>query len=208
MSQISKTIAVSTLGLYAGILSTSTLVKIASPKDIVSSEIKHIYCILGIGSSIIGGLTTGAFAISYLLSTRCCCSTYLLYGLLVAPVTGGYLWTVDKLKNKLSFMNKTDSKKDDTADKNTEATASKVELPPSHPPIVNESGEKLACPFANGKAKSTKHSACHTKNVANKVCGTVICQLHRAVKDITPHFIIVSVASITAFSTIIHKHFK
>lgn len=211
MSQISKTIAVSTLGLYAGILSTSALVKIASPRDIIPSEIKHIYCILGIGNTIVGTLTTAAFGISYLLSTRCCCSTYLLYGMLVAPATGAYLWLVDKLQTKLPLVRNTPKLEENKEAENTENTKPEIDLPPSHPPIVSESGEKLTCPFASGEsttASATKHTVCNTKKLFCQINGKFVNHLSEVVKDMTPHLITASIGAVATFTTIVYKRMK
>lgn len=147
--KITKTVAISSLGLYAGLLQSSSIVTLCSPMDGIKKTLNRIYCKLGELGSAQGTITTTAFAIAcYLVrdgnSTE---RRALLYGLLAAPISGVYLWATSKAVNFFYKLNKTEGH--DVVD---------VELPPNHPATHNEKGEKLRCPFGEeadkGKSKS------------------------------------------------------
>ncbi|CAL9737835.1 autophagy-related protein 33 [Monosporozyma servazzii] len=139
--KITKTVAISSLGLYAGLLQSSSVVSLCSPMDGIKKTLNRIYCKLGELGSAHGVITTAAFAIGcYLVkdgeSTE---RKALLYGLLAAPVSGLYLWATSKAVKFFSNLDKT--RVDD------------VELPPNHPATYNEKGEKLHCPFGGETEK-------------------------------------------------------
>lgn len=137
--KITKTVAVSSLGLYTGLLASSSIVNICSPIDGIKKTLNDIYCKLGETGSALGTLSTTAFAIAYFLNKK----PYMLCGLLAAPVSGIYLWATSKAVIFFSQMsNKTGTNVD-------------VELPPNHPSIYNEKGEKLHCPFTEASENET-----------------------------------------------------
>ncbi|CAL9732139.1 autophagy-related protein 33 [Monosporozyma unispora] len=149
--RITKTVAISSLGLYAGLLQSSSVVSICSPIDGVKKTLNSIYCKLGELGSAQGTITTVAFAFACYLAKDVNSDEKkaLLYGLLAAPVSGTYLWATSKA---VKFFTKINQKGRDDVE---------VELPPNHPSIFNEKGEKLHCPFGEEAEKSnnTKSSS-------------------------------------------------
>ncbi|CAI2002865.1 hypothetical protein SEUBUCD646_0G03100 [Saccharomyces eubayanus] len=152
---IIKGIAVSSLGLYAGILTSSTVISITTPINVLTQHLKGVLCTLGCWSTVLGGLATSAFGLSYYLSTPGDRPNYLLCGLGIAPLSAVYLYLVSLFNHKLApkcTRNDLENQKDE-------------KLPQNHPQV--EDGE-AACPFSKMnnakklKAESERSVKCHS----------------------------------------------
>ncbi|EJS43648.1 scm4p [Saccharomyces arboricola H-6] len=150
-----KGIAVSSLGLYAGILTSSTVISITTPINILTQHLKNVLCTLGCWSTVLGGLATTAFGISYYLAPPGERQNYLLCGLGVAPLSAAYLYLVSLFNHKLAPRCVTR----DLEKQNDE------KLPQNHPQVKDE---EAACPFSkmnngkNLKAESERSVKCHS----------------------------------------------
>ena len=97
-----KSIAVSSLGLYAGILTTSTVLSSLSPTatilsslDIVTrTHLKPLLNKLFLTANVFGSVATGFFAMSYFGAPPAVRHPYLFYSMLVAPLSSIYLYIV------------------------------------------------------------------------------------------------------------------
>lgn len=107
---ITKTIAISSLGLYAGILSTTTILSfnkhtsiILSGLDIINkAQIKQIINKVFQFGNVIGGLSTTFFGLSYFGAPDYWKHPYLLYGMLIAPISNLYLYYLKRsIESKL-----------------------------------------------------------------------------------------------------------
>ncbi|EDO18202.1 hypothetical protein Kpol_543p32 [Vanderwaltozyma polyspora DSM 70294] len=98
---VTKTIAVSSLGLYAGLLTTTTLVTASAPIDLllprtnenpIVNYFKSIVCSVGKISTVLSGLSTIFFGASYFGSPLSLRHPYLIYGMVIAPISAAYLY--------------------------------------------------------------------------------------------------------------------
>lgn len=88
---VTKTIAVSSLGLYCGILSTTTTVALVTPLDVLVTHFKKPFKrVVGL-SGVLAGLSSVFFAVSYFGAPVAWRHPYLLYGMCVGPLSVGYL---------------------------------------------------------------------------------------------------------------------
>lgn len=193
--KISKTVAISSLGLYAGLLTTSSVINICSPIDAIKKTINTIYCRLGETGCLLGILTTASFAVSCLLMKNAPSNQEkknLFFGLLAAPASGLYLWISSKAVNFMSNFCKNQNK-----------NGVEVELPPNHPDIYNEKGEKLQCPFSGtvkDDTKGNKHK-CLSKNIPMKLLK----HFSPCFQSMGIHIFIASIITIIPFSKIIYE---
>ncbi|CCK70149.1 Scm4p KNAG_0D04030 [Huiozyma naganishii CBS 8797] len=184
-SNIYKGIAISSLGLYAGLVSTTTAVKVLAPANVSKNSLGHTYCIIAIGGTIIGLTATATFGVSYYLSPSKDAS--LLFSLAVVPVTGLYLWASNKIVSCF-FAVGSESRRPEP-----ESTGKNVELPPNHPSVYGENGEKLKCPFGNGADSAAKRPTLSGKILAWQGCQKILSSMN-------PHLVVASTAGIIGFS--------
>ena len=191
--KISKTVAISSLGLYAGLLTTSSVVNIYSPIDAIKKTMNTIYCRLGESGCLLGTVATAAFTVSYFLSKDVSTSqekTNLFVGLLAAPASGLYLWVSSKVVNCMSKFCKNQNK-----------NKVEVELPPNHPSIYNEKGEKLQCPFSSNVQKDSEDT---DNNCISKIIPVkLLSHFNPFFQSMRSHVFIASIMSIIPFSQII-----
>lgn len=166
-----KSIAVSSLGLYAGTLVTGTLVSYVTPLEVISQHLKPVVCKLGEFASVLATLSTGFFSLSYFGAPPQLRHPYLLYGALVAPVSGLYLWAISRCNHKCSSSRKNHCPvgRANHADPAPPLNDSVVDLGP-----VPETDGDAKCPFGsaaatNGTAAQDAHrpQACQSKIVTH-----------------------------------------
>lgn len=131
-ADVSKGIAVSSLGLYAGILSCSTMITTIAPVDVVKGRIAHVWCAFGIGAAALATISTAGFSFSYYVSPENAKDIISLFGLFVAPITGAMIYISTLLKFELPKKSIVPG------------------LPPNHPNVIGENGEVKECPFHKG----------------------------------------------------------
>ncbi|CAL9729367.1 autophagy-related protein 33 [Monosporozyma unispora] len=110
---IIKGVAVSSLGLYAGILSASTVLSFSKSTSIILSNLdviskaqltNLINKIFQIGN-VIGTISTTFFGLSYFGAPKIWKHPYLIYGMLTAPLSTLYLFYVKRsTENKLRLQ--------------------------------------------------------------------------------------------------------
>lgn len=183
---VTKSIAVSSLGIYAGIVTTSTLVSYITPLDVISKHLSPVICKLGELASALGVLSSGFFAASYFGAPQRLRHPYLLYGALVAPVSAAYLWAISRCNHKYygkrhCAHNK--EKKSESPQLNESVVDLGNDAPHGHPPIT-DNGAK--CPFGSAAATNEPASKDH--------CRPVNCQ-----RKIVSHLTVVTLATIAGF---------
>ncbi|CCC66775.1 hypothetical protein NCAS_0A02170 [Naumovozyma castellii] len=168
--RITKTVAISSLGLYAGLLTSSSLVSTLTPLQTVSSQIRHLACVIGVYGSALAGLTTAAFGLTYSLSADSSRLAQLVYGLVGGPITYGYLYicsmkgrggrgsslVVEKEEgSRTPESSHSDKMSSPELVGSSEESSGTPKVPFHHPPIgPNSTGE---CPFGH-KAKRGKRA--------------------------------------------------
>ncbi|CCE64892.1 hypothetical protein TPHA_0J00690 [Tetrapisispora phaffii CBS 4417] len=190
---VTKTIAVSSLGLYAGLLTTTTIVTAATPisvlvphrKDendtVLTKYVKAIVCNLGKLSTVLSGLSTVFFGFSYFKAPASAQHPYLLYGMAVAPATFGYLYISSKVSHFIASRSNKTAKADKSPSPQTSLGDSTVDLGKDfkHPKIDSNSDAKCPfspaaanqdpkCPFgssADGYPSETAHANCNASMV-------------------------------------------
>lgn len=186
---VTKGIAVTSLGLYAGVLTTTTLVSYITPLEVLSQHLSHVVCKIGEVASVLGTLSTAFFAASYFGAPPHLRHPYLLYGALVAPVSAIYLWGISRCNHKYYCHKKSQEPEKKTP--SPQLSESVVDLgneskpPTGHPAITND-GSK--CPF--GSAAVT-HSPSST-------------DAHRPAKcqrKIIGHLSLITIATIAGFAS-------
>ncbi|QLL33198.1 hypothetical protein HG536_0E01090 [Torulaspora globosa] len=157
---VTKSIAVSSLGIYAGMLTTTTLVSYITPLKVITQHLSPVICKLGEVASVLATLSTGFFAASYFGAPPHLRHPYLLYGALVAPVSALYLWAISRCNHK--YYSKRGCRRGGDAEDASSAPQlndSVVDLgkdaPAGHPAISENSSAK--CPFA----PASKECHCH-----------------------------------------------
>lgn len=96
---VTKTLAISSLGLYAGILTTSTIIINSSPTHIILSsldiitqtQLKKLINNIVTSTGIIGTFSSFCFAISYFGLPTIWKHPYLIYGMSIPPIITTYL---------------------------------------------------------------------------------------------------------------------
>ncbi|QLG70928.1 hypothetical protein HG535_0A08750 [Zygotorulaspora mrakii] len=160
---VTKGIAVSSLGLYAGILTTTSLVTIVTPLEVLSQHLSPVVCKIGELASFLGTLSTGFFAASFFAAPPHLRHPYLLYGALVAPVSALYLWGISRCNHKIKYNQKKREEQskspqgpqlsDSVVDLGKE---NKCDAPAGHPPINNDGAK---CPFGSATVTHCPPSA-------------------------------------------------
>lgn len=112
-----KGVAVSSLGLYAGILSTSTLLSFNKSTSIILSHIDDVIIKVQLNNlinrlfqmgNIIGTISTTFFGFSYFGAPSIWRHPYLLYGMLTTPLSSLYLYLTKRaIENKLKLQSST-----------------------------------------------------------------------------------------------------
>lgn len=149
---ITKGIAVSSLGLYAGILTTSTILTYASPVDVITEHLRAAVCKVGEAASVLGALSTGFFALSFFGAPPHLRHPYLIYSALVAPASALYLWGISRCSHKCHAKKQSKEKTPERESQNPTPTLSDSvvdlgaeKLPQGHPAV--KEGSK--CPLGN-----------------------------------------------------------
>lgn len=134
---LAKGLAITSLGLYAGILSSQTAIQILTPIGTLKNGIRHFFCVFGVATSALATLSTLGFGFAYYFASNVQEAQYLLCGLAIGPLSSGYLMAVSSLINKYQ-----------------EKINDSPNLPPHHPSVKNSNGEIQQCPFAKGQQQS------------------------------------------------------
>lgn len=109
---ITKGVAASSLGLYAGILTgatvlcreTATSVIIASLDVVTQANVNKLVDRFCHVTTVLGTLATGFFAMSYFIPTDHWRHPYLIYGMLTTPLTSLYLFAMKNRYKKKSIL--------------------------------------------------------------------------------------------------------
>mgnify|MGYP003365359897 CR=1 FL=1 len=118
---VTKTLAISSLGLYAGILTTSTIIINSNPTHIILSsldiitqtQLKKLINNIVTTTGIIGTFSSFCFAISYFGLPNIWKHPYLIYGMSIPPILTTYLclyranWTKKTIISKDNEINDT-----------------------------------------------------------------------------------------------------
>ena len=96
---VTKTLAISSLGVYAGILTTSTIIINSNPTHVILSsldiitqtQLKKLINNIVTSTGIIGTFSSLCFAISYFGLPKIWKHPYLLYGMSIPPIITTYL---------------------------------------------------------------------------------------------------------------------
>lgn len=183
---ITKTIAISSLGLYAGVLSASTILSlnkhtsiILSNLDIINkAQIKQIINKIFQFGNVIGGLSTAFFGLSYFGAPIHWKHPYLLYGMLIAPISNLYLYYLKgSIENELrvqSIGNKKDLTSTDPKpiqitednDSNTSPTSSTNES------IVDLGQNGSQSPFAESNAEVLESTRSFCNSIGTRLLLT------------------------------------
>lgn len=155
----SKTVAVASLGLYAGLMTSTTLIASVTPLSVLNDSLKSVLCKLGCWSTVLGSIATGSFATSYFLAEKSQRTTIQVVGALVAPITGLSLWLSSKVNHCQSNLHRRASGGDD--------------LPKGHPKVGSDAP---ACPFS--KKDETSAVNLHSGSIkSNKCYNAMLCHL-------------------------------
>lgn len=154
----SKTIAVTSLGLYAGLMTSTTLIASVTPLSILSDSMKSVLCKLGCWSTVLGSIATGSFATSYFLSEKAQRSNIQLAGALIAPITGLSLWISSIVNHGQSHMHH---------------KAAGDDLPKGHPKV---GADAPACPFSK-KDEGSSVNLNSSSVKSNKCYNAMLCHL-------------------------------
>ncbi|KAL3229543.1 Protein SCM4 [Nakaseomyces bracarensis] len=155
----SKTIAVTSLGLYAGLMTSSTLIASVTPLSILSDSLKSVLCKLGCWATVLGSVATGAFATSYILSEKAQRTPTQLAGALVVPITGLSLWISSLVNHGHAKVHHKSAGSDD--------------LPKGHPKV---GADAPACPFSKKDEGSSVNLHCSSVK-SNKCYNAMLCHL-------------------------------
>lgn len=172
---VTKGIAVSSLGIYAGILTTGSLCSYMIPSHVITEHLRSAVCRIGEAASTLGLLSTGFFSLSYFGAPTHLRHPYLIYSALVAPASALYLWAISRCnhkchaKSKLSKEGKTDENKQG---QNTPLGDSVVDLgadskvPSGHPPVKEGARCPMGCAVVTDEpanADLARSPGCYSK---------------------------------------------
>lgn len=174
LADISKTVAISSIGLYAGILTCSATITTFTPLDVVKGRLIHVWCAFGTAGSVLAAASSAAFGLNYYLSPENARDTLSLFGSLVGPLTGAMIYASTLIKCG------TKPKKQENP-----------QLPPNHPSVVGENGEIKQCPFGKGKSEENSNSN------SSSECQSSLCS------PINVNLMIVSTISICTFVKVV-----
>ncbi|KAM3161235.1 Autophagy-related protein 33 [Lachancea thermotolerans] len=90
---VTKTVAVSSLGIYCGMLTSACVASYAAPVDVLTQLAKPARAIARVGGAL-AAASSAFFALSYFGAPAHWRHPYLLYGMLVAPVSAAYVAVV------------------------------------------------------------------------------------------------------------------
>ncbi|GAV52348.1 hypothetical protein ZYGR_0AG03390 [Zygosaccharomyces rouxii] len=151
---VTKGIAVSSLGIYAGILTTGTICTYMVPLDVITKHLRSVVCRVGEAASALGILSTGFFSLSYFGAPSHLRHPYLIYSALVAPASALYLWAISRCNHKCHAKSKLAEEGKTSEDKQGQSPPlgdSVVDLgadpkvPSGHPPVK----EGAKCPMGS-----------------------------------------------------------
>lgn len=136
LADTSKAVAISSLGLYAGILSSSTAITSIAPLNVIKKGLTHVWYMYGFSSSVLATLSTLGFGLSYYISQENAKDNLSILGAIVGPITGAMIYAS-------SLIEFGPPKRDQVV----------PNLPPNHPSVIGENGEIKECPFGKGNDK-------------------------------------------------------
>lgn len=173
---ITKTVAISSLGLYAGILTSTTLITTTTPVSIMLSHtkdasddsitkyVKSIICNIGKASTILSGLATGFFGLSYFFSPSSLRHPYLIYGMLVAPASIGYLYVASRCAHyhHCKKQSVTDEEKKASPSPAASLSDSTVDLGKDFKhPKIDAKDSSAKCPFGTASTSNNEAAKKH-----------------------------------------------
>lgn len=94
---VTKTVAVSSLGIYCGMLTSACVASYAAPVDVLTQLAKPARAIARVGGAL-AAVSSALFALSYFGAPAHWRHPYLLYGMLVAPVSAAYVAVVARVR--------------------------------------------------------------------------------------------------------------
>ncbi|CCH58625.1 hypothetical protein TBLA_0A08360 [Henningerozyma blattae CBS 6284] len=199
---ITKGLAVTSLGINTGLLTTTAIVSNATPNSIlkqlystsnpnIAKAVGHALCHVGIASVSLTALSSALFAASFYWSPPKWQHPYLLYAMVAAPLSTAYLYLIEYLYTPSTDDESTEEDQTSVTpdEKSPDLESSLVDLgssvptPFKHPPITADSG--ATCPFANKNNKSKQNN---TSPVMEPKDDKSV--------SFTPHFFIASLISI------------
>lgn len=137
----SKAIAISSLGLYVGLLSSSTAITSIAPLNVIKTGLKHVWYMYGFSGSVLATLSTVGFGLSYYISPENAKDNLSILGAIVGPITGAIIYASSLIKFS-------PPKRDQVV----------PNLPPNHPSVVGENGEIRECPFGKGNDNKSENT--------------------------------------------------
>lgn len=151
-----KCIGVTSLGLYAGLLTSTSLITSATPLDVLTGSLKNLLCKIGCWATAFGSVSTISLAVSYFLSEKPQRSNTRLAGALIAPITGLYLYA-SSLANHGCCPSK----------------AKESGLPEGHPQV---GADAPVCPFS--KTTDDSNGSFHKGSIKSDKCyNALLCHL-------------------------------
>ncbi|SMN18665.1 similar to Saccharomyces cerevisiae YGR049W SCM4 Potential regulatory effector of CDC4 function [Maudiozyma saulgeensis] len=138
LADTSKAIAISSLGLYAGLLTSTTAITSIAPLNVIKRNLTHVWYMYGVAGGALATTSTAAFGLCYYISSGNARDYLSLIGALIGPLTGSMVY----ISSLLKFDYKPKS--------------SIPNLPPNHPSVISDDGEIKTCPFGNGEESKDK----------------------------------------------------
>jgi len=177
LAENSKAIAISSLGLYAGLLTSSTAITSIAPLSVIKRSLTHVWCTYGVAGSALVTSSTAAFGLCYYISAENAKDYLSLIGAAVGPLTYSMIY--------LSSLIKFDYK----------PKQSVPNLPPNHPSVIGDDGEIKKCPFGNGEESKDGSSSSFEDS-----CGSGF------ITPININLAIVSTISVASFIKIVFSN--
>ncbi|KAG0660971.1 hypothetical protein C6P45_001447 [Maudiozyma exigua] len=134
LADTSKAIAISSLGLYAGLLSSSTAITSIAPLSVIKKNLTHVWYMYGFSGSVLAILSTAGFGLSFYISPENAKDKFSVLGAVVGPITGAMIYASSLIKYGSGQRNQV-----------------VPNLPPNHPSVIGKDGEIKECPFGKGK---------------------------------------------------------
>lgn len=142
----------SSLGIYAGILTTGTICTYMVPIDVITKHLRSVVCRVGEVASALGLLSTGFFSLSYFGAPSHLRHPYLIYSALVAPASALYLWAISRCNHKCHAKAKSAEKKTDQEKPSESGNQGQSQSPPLGDSIV-DLGEDAKVPSGHPPVK-------------------------------------------------------
>ncbi|CUS22722.1 LAQU0S06e04566g1_1 [Lachancea quebecensis] len=95
---VTKTVAVSSLGIYCGMLTSACVASYAAPVDVLTQLARPARAIARVGGAL-AAVSSAFFALSYFGAPAHWRHPYLIYGMLVAPVSAAYVAVVARTRS-------------------------------------------------------------------------------------------------------------